>query len=124
LCICSVPFEERKASVLLRKPCLDISMWAGYDPNDSQKNLDYYKTWYKQFVASPGHGNATMDEPTTNTRHVFYLQLSQSVLFCDVSSCPFHTDILLLLKQEWSRSARNGFVGPITCIQDLLDFYA
>jgi len=62
LCICSVPFEERKASVLLRKPCLDISMWAGYDPNDSQKNLDYYKTWYKQFVASPGHGNATMDD--------------------------------------------------------------
>ncbi|DBA81808.1 TPA: hypothetical protein ACH3X1_007535 [Trebouxia sp. C0004] len=71
----SVSFEERNMTVLLRKPCLDISMWAGYDPNDGQKNLNYYKTWQERFV-------------------------------------------------EWSRSARNGFVGPITCIQDLLDFYS
>ena len=63
--------------------------------------------------------------PTTNTRHVSYLQQSHSGLVCDVTSCPFYTDkLLLLLKQEWSRSLRKGFVGPITCIQDLIDFYA
>ncbi|KAL0033260.1 hypothetical protein WJX77_000951 [Trebouxia sp. C0004] len=89
----SVSFEERNMTVLLRKPCLDISMWAGYDPNDGQKNLNYYKTWQERFVVTPNNGNATMND--TYNKY-----------------------------QEWSRSARNGFVGPITCIQDLLDFYS
>ena len=61
---------------------------------------------------------------TTNTRHVSYIAASQSVLVCNVLSCSFCTDILLYLKQEWSRSVQKGFVGAITCIQDLLDFYA
>ena len=60
---------------------------------------------------------------TTNTRHVSCLQQSLSVLVCNVLSCLFHTNIMLLSKQDWSRSVRKGFVGPITCIQDLLDFY-
>ena len=54
--------EDRNATVLLRKPCLDITMWAGYDPKDSQKNLEYYKTWNKRFVASAEHGNNTVDD--------------------------------------------------------------
>ncbi|KAL0049420.1 hypothetical protein WJX82_001944 [Trebouxia sp. C0006] len=87
----SVSFEIKNMTVLLRKPRLDISMWAGYDPNDGQKNLDYYKTW--RFVVTPNNGNATMND--TYNKY-----------------------------QEWSGSARNGFVGPITCIQDLLDFYS
>ncbi|KAL0018011.1 hypothetical protein WJX79_004676 [Trebouxia sp. C0005] len=88
----SVSSEDRNLTVLLRKPCLDITMWAGYDPKDSQKNLDYYKTWNKRFVASPEHGNNTVDD-------------------------------IYNKYQDWSRSVRKGFVGPITCIQDLLDFY-
>ena len=116
--------EERKATVLLRKPCLDITMWAGYDPNDSQKNIDYYKFWYKQFVASPGHGNATMDD--TFNKYQARLVFAAVTACSDLQCLSFCTDILLLLflKQERSRSARQGFVGPITCIQDLLDFYA
>ncbi len=62
LCICSVSFEEKNMTVLLRKPCLDISMWAGCDPNDGQKNLDYYKTWQERFVVTPNNGNATMND--------------------------------------------------------------
>ena len=59
---------------------------------------------------------------TTNTRHVSYIAASQSVLVRNVLSCSFCTDVLLYLKQEWS--VQKGFVGAITCIQDLLDFYA
>lgn len=89
-------------------------------PRTVRKNLDYYKTWYKQFVASPGHGNATMDD--TYNKYQACL-LSAAVTVC--SGLQFFTDIqLLLLKQEWCRSVQGGFVGPITCIQDLIDFYA
>ena len=98
-------------------------MWAGYDPKDNQKNLEYYKTRNKRFVASPEHGNDTVDD--------IYNKYQACLLFAAVTVCSglqclvlsTHTNILLLSKQDWSRAVRKGFVGPITCIQDLLDFY-
>ena len=92
--------EDRKATILLRKPCLDITLWAGYDPKDSQKNLDHYKILNKYFVASPGHGHAAMDDTYNKYQACFCLQQSQSVLVHDVLSCSFHTDILLLLSKQ------------------------
>ena len=47
---------------LLRKPCLDISMWAGYDSEDHQKNLAYYNEWYERFVAGAEHSDDTRSD--------------------------------------------------------------
>ena len=37
---------------MLLKPCMDISMWKGYDAADHSKNAAYYRIWYKRLVAA------------------------------------------------------------------------
>ena len=58
--------RRREASVL--KPCMDISMWKGYDPEDHSKNAACYEPWYKRMVPSV----ATVED-TLNKYQVCYV---------------------------------------------------
>ena len=44
--------EDKRLFAVLLKPCLDISMWKGYDPADHSKNAAYYEVWYKRLTAA------------------------------------------------------------------------
>ena len=50
--------EDKKLFAALLKPCLDISMWKGYDAADHGKNAAYYEIWHKCMVAA---GASIMD---------------------------------------------------------------
>ena len=43
--------EDKRLFAVLLKPCLDISMWKGYDPADHSKNAAYFDIWQKRLVA-------------------------------------------------------------------------
>ena len=44
--------EDKDLFAVLLKPCVDISMWKGYDAADHSKNAAYYEIWYKRLVAA------------------------------------------------------------------------
>ncbi len=44
--------EDKDLFAVLLKPCMDISMWKGYDAADHSKNAAYYEIWYKRLVAA------------------------------------------------------------------------
>ncbi len=44
--------EDKDLFAVLLKPCMDISMWKGYDATDHSKNAAYYGIWYKRLVAA------------------------------------------------------------------------
>lgn len=50
--------EDELQFKLLLKPCMDISMWKGYDPDDHDKNAAYFEPLYKRLVPS----SATVDD--------------------------------------------------------------
>ncbi|DBB11561.1 TPA: hypothetical protein ACH3X3_006957 [Trebouxia sp. C0006] len=44
--------EDKRLFAALLKPCLDISMWKGYDAADHSKNAAYYEIWHKRVLAA------------------------------------------------------------------------
>ena len=44
--------EDKGLFAVLLKPCMDISMWKGYDAADHSKNAAYYEIWYKRVLAA------------------------------------------------------------------------
>ena len=60
--------EDKLEFNLLLKPCMDISMWKGYDPDDHDKNAAYFEPWYKRLVPS----SATVGD-TLNKYQVRYM---------------------------------------------------
>ena len=59
------------------KPCMDISMWKGYNPDDHDKNAAYYEPWYKRMVPS----SAAVDD-TLNKYQVRYMLWCLVFLAC------------------------------------------
>ena len=68
--------EERNLTQILRKECLDIAMWAGFDPENHQKNLDYFNEWQIHFLASAGCGDPTRN----NIYNMYEVRLCQAVI--------------------------------------------
>ena len=44
--------EDKQQFVALLKPCLDISMWKGYEADNHSKNAAYYEGWYQRLVSA------------------------------------------------------------------------
>ena len=65
VCLCSK--DDKLEFRLMMKPCMDISMWKGYDPHDHNKNAGHFELWYKRMPYS-----ATVDD-TLNKYQVRYM---------------------------------------------------
>lgn len=76
-CLVSCSKEDKLEFKLLLKPCMDISMWKGYDPDDHDKNAAYYEPWYKRMVPS----SAAVDD-TLNKYQVRYMLWCLVFLAC------------------------------------------
>ena len=59
--------EDKKLFAVLLKPCLDISMWKGYDAADHSKNAAYYDIWYKRLVAAGATVADTLNKYQVNS---------------------------------------------------------
>ena len=44
--------EDKLLFAALLKPCLDISMWKGYEADNHNKNAQYYEGWYQRLVSA------------------------------------------------------------------------
>jgi len=44
--------EDKDLFAALLKPCMDISMWKGYDATDHSKNAAYYEIWHRRDLAA------------------------------------------------------------------------
>ncbi|DBA87357.1 TPA: hypothetical protein ACH3X1_004404 [Trebouxia sp. C0004] len=77
----SLSKEDKLEFKLLLKPCMDISMWKGYDPDDHDKNAAYYEPWYKRMVPS----SAAVDD--TLNKYQEYCRLVHNRDAVPVTSC-------------------------------------
>lgn len=67
--------EDKQQFGALLKPCLDISMWKGYEADNHSKNAAYYEGWY-QCLLSAG---ATICD-VLNKYQVIHAWLAEEIL--------------------------------------------
>ena len=44
--------EDKDLFAVFLKPCMDISIWKGYDAANHSKSAAYYEIWYKRVSAA------------------------------------------------------------------------